>query len=618
MDPFSKFIHVSRYARWLPDKGRREVWDETVFRYWNWMVSKFPALEERSDIRVAIFNMDIMPSMRLLMTAGAAADRDHTCAFNCSYLPILDIKAFSELMYILMCGTGVGFSVEEEVIKYLPVVPDSIIRDEKITVVVEDSKEGWCLALRSLLSCLYNGTHPTWDTSHVRPAGSILETFGGRASGPGPLEEVFKFVTETMYKARGRRLTALECHDICCAIAQSVIVGGVRRSAMISLSDLHDREMATCKSGAWWDTAGHRSLANNSAVYNGRPSFTQFLEEWENLYLSRSGERGIFNREATQREEGVRYGTNPCGEIILRPFQFCNLTEAVLRPHDNLDSIMRKIEQATILGTCQAALTNFPFLREEFTKNTEEERLLGVSLTGIYDNLNMSSPGPGLELALKTMRSWAHAVNERWAEKLGIPKSAAVTCVKPSGTVSCLADTSSGIHPRFSDYYIRRVRLDKKDPLYPVMKDQIPCEDCVNNPDTVAVFSFVMKSPTKVRDISPMDHLELWYHYKKYWCDHNPSVTITYEDKDFLEIGSWVYNNFNDITGISFLPKVDHVYAQAPFERITLGQYLDYALMQPGGLDLSELVENGDNTTSSQTLACTGGSCEIVDIIDAK
>lgn len=619
MSNFQHFIALSKYARWLPKKGRRETWEETVDRYWTWITNKFPAVESRTDIRDAIFNLEVMPSMRLLMTAGDPVDRDNTCAFNCSYLPISDLRSFAEVMFILMNGTGVGYSVENQYVSQLPKVP-TITKNLDRKIIVQDSKEGWADGLYELLRCLYSGVHPLWDMSCIRPAGSRLETFGGRASGPGPLHEVFKFVTNTMYKAQGRRLTSLECHDICCVIARSVIVGGVRRSAMISLSDLHDTDMATCKSGAWWDTQGHRSLANNSAVYENRPSLGQFLHEWTNLYESRSGERGIFNRSCTTentlgRDLSYQFGTNPCGEILLRPYGLCNLSEVVIRSTDTEDDIIRKVEQATILGTLQSALTYFPFLRPEWTKNANEERLLGVSMTGIYDNEFMSSPSTYLESLLEHLTDVTRRTNREWSDKIGINPSVAITCVKPSGTVSCLVDSSSGIHPRFAPYYLRRARIDKKDPMYFFLKDQgVPCEDCVMNPSNTAVFTFKQKAPF-VDSIynTAIDHLELWMFYKKHWTDHNPSVTINYTDEEFMGLGAAVYNNFDLIGGVSFLPKVDHVYAQAPFEEISKEDYQSFPEVSIDWTQLSK-YELEDSTTASHTMACTGGSCEIIDI----
>ena len=631
MDTFRNFIAVSRYARWLDDEQRRETWTETVDRYWNWMVDKHPILSDHNYIRDMIFKHEIMPSMRALMTAGAAADRDNTCIYNCSYLEIDSPRSFSELMYILMNGTGVGYSVESEVVNRLPKIPTNILRVKQVRITVEDSKEGWANACNELLENLWlKGVHPTWDLSQIRPAGSRLNTFGGRASGPEPLEAVFKYVVKVFDNAQGRKLTPLECHDICCVIAKSIIVGGVRRSAMISLSDLSDREMGKCKSGAWWEGSGHRSLANNSAVYNGRPSLTEFMTEWRDLYDSHSGERGIFNRAGAQeqcewlgRSPEYAYGVNPCAEILLRPKQFCNLTEIIIRPDDKISDIKRKIEAATILGTIQSSFTYFPYLSNDWKENVEQERLLGVSFTGIYDNPIMWGKDGLNKLAgrLNRWREFARRVNTKWAEKLGINASAAITCVKPSGTVSCLSDTSSGIHPRYSKYYIRRVRIDKKDPLFFFLKDQgVPVEDCVLNPTSTAVFAFPMQAPKYGRtadEVTALDHLELWRVYKSHWCDHNPSITVNYTDNEFMSVGAWVWENFDDIQGISFLPQVDHVYEQAPFETIDEVRYKMMADKMPlvDFVKLSE-YETEDTTKGTQTLACSGGSCEVVDLVE--
>ncbi len=627
MNNFQKFIAVSRYARWLDDKNRRETWQETVDRYWDYMTAQFPDLLEVPDIKDAIYNLEVMPSMRLLMTAGPACDRDNTCGYNCSYMAIEGLESFYELMFILMNGTGTGFSVELGYVSELPTVPSEMVRSEDKVIVVEDSKEGWSLAFKELLSSLYEGIHPTWDISKIRPAGARLKTFGGRASGPGPLEDVFRFTTNLAYKAKGRKLTTSECHDLCCVIARSVIVGGVRRAAMLSLSDLNDTTMARAKTGTWWEVAPHRALANNSAVYDGRPSLGSFLREWSDLYDSHAGERGIFNRAGAYAHaeksgrELYKFGLNPCAEILLRSKQFCNLTEVVIDSEDKVSDIKRKVEYATILGTCQAAMTFFPFLSEGWKKNCEEERLLGVSMTGIYDNPLMWGKGGLGKLAhrLERWKAHSHKVNMEWADKIGINPAAAITCVKPSGTVSCLCDTASGIHPRYAEQFIRRVRIDKKDPLYMLMKDQgVPVEDCVMNPESTAVFSFPMSAPKgskTTQDVTSLEHLELWRVYKKHWTDHNPSITVSYTDDEFLDIGRWVWENFDDVQGISFLPKVEHIYKQAPFEEVSKEQVIEAEKNQPE-IDFSELhvYELKDTTVGSQTLACSGNSCELVDL----
>lgn len=628
MNNFQKFIAVSRYARWIEELGRRETWTETVDRFWDYMSGQFPDLLDVPELKDAIYTLEVMPSMRLLMTAGPACDRDNTCAYNCSYLAIEEQLAFSELMFVLMNGTGAGFTVELAAVSGLPSLPQEITRDESKVIVIEDSKEGWSLGFRELLENLYNGVHPTWDVSKIRPAGARLKTFGGRASGPGPLEDVFRFTTSLAYKARGRKFSTDECHDLCCVIARSVIVGGVRRAAMLSLSDLNDTAMARAKTGTWWEVAPHRALANNSAVYGGRPNLGSFLKEWSDLYDSHAGERGIFNRAGAYAHaeksgrEIRKFGLNPCAEILLRSKQFCNLTEVVIRSDDKVADIKRKIEYATILGTCQAAMTHFPFLSEEWKKNCEEERLLGVSMTGIYDNpITWGKGGLGkLAHRLERWRANAHKTNMEWADKLGISSAAAITCVKPSGTVSCLCDTASGIHPRYADQFIRRVRVDKKDPMYRLMKEQeVPVEDCVMNPDSTAVFSFPMLAPKgskTTQDVTSLEHLELWRVYKKHWTDHNPSITVSYTDDEFLDIGRWVWENFDDVQGISFLPKVEHIYKQAPFEEVSEEEYLKAQAQQPE-IDFNELknYEKEDATVGSQTLACSGNSCELVDIV---
>jgi len=625
MDTFNEFIAISRYARWREDLERRETWGETVDRWWNYFTEKEPSLLERPDIKEAVLNRNVFPSMRALMTAGAALDRDHTALYNCAYLEIDSVDSFANLQYILMCGTGVGYSVERRCVDTLAVVPSIITRAHDTCIVVEDSREGWCDALKTLMASLYAGVHPTWDTSKVRPKGARLKTFGGRASGPAPLEAVFKFVSNMMYKARGRRLSTLECHDICCVIAQSVIVGGVRRSAMISLSDLEDREMAGAKSGNWFESHSYRSLANNSAVYNGKPTMGKFMEEWSSLYNSFSGERGILNREALEKvcdresrlvPEDTRLGTNPCSEIILRPNQFCNLSTIVVRDSDTLENIVDKIEMATIIGTIQSKFTYFPYLSKSWKDNSEDERLLGVSMTGIFDNLFMSGQVSMYQLIkfLGELKTLTIEVNKCWAEKIGTTPSKAITCIKPEGTTSCLAGSSSGLHPQYAPFYLRRVRIDKKDPLYNLMSDRgVQVEDCVMNPESTAVFSFAMKAPfgaLTTQDLTAEQHLILWRIYADYYCMHKPSVTINYTDEEYLALGSMVYGNFDSISGVSFLPKTEHTYEQAPFEQITEEEYKAFNNVQIDFTLLPE-YEKTDTTTSSHTMACTAGGCEL-------
>ena len=624
---YQTFIATSRYARWLEDEGRRETWSETVARYINFMGSKVKLPNETWDeLENAILNLDIMPSMRALMTAGEAADRDNTCIYNCSYLPVDHIRAFDEAMFILLCGTGVGFSVERQFISKLPEIPEAIDYSDDV-IVVKDSKEGWAKALHKLMSHLYSGDIPKWDTSNVRPAGSRLKTFGGRASGAEPLEDLFKFVVAKFKGAAGRKLNSLEAHDIMCKIGEVVVVGGVRRSAMISLSNLSDGRMAHAKSGSWWENEGQRALANNSAAYTEKPDMETFMREWLALVESKSGERGIFSRVAAdmhvakngRRETGHEWGTNPCSEIILRPYQFCNLTEVVVRETDDLENLKHKVRLATILGTIQSTFTKMPYLRKIWQKNTEEERLLGVSLTGIMDNRLLSKTVDSPRW-LAEMKQEAIATNAKYAKRFGIQASAAITCVKPSGTVSQLVDSASGIHARHNDYYIRTVRGDNKDPLTQFMKDAgIPAEPCVMKPDSTTVFSFPMKSPHGAatrNDMTALEQLELWKNYALAWCEHKPSVTITVRDPEWMAVGAWVYENFDICSGISFLPHSDHTYAQAPYQDITKEEYEELSAKMPKAIDWSalSLYEKEDTTSGSQTLACSAGACELVDI----
>ena len=623
--PYQQFIAKSRYARWLEDEGRRETWSETVSRYMENVVKISGA--EAFEIEEAILNLDVMPSMRAMMTAGVALDRDNTSGYNCSYLPIDDPKSFDEAMFILLCGTGVGFSVERQYISKLPEVPDQLF-DSETTVVVKDSKEGWAKAFRQVTSLLWAGEIPKWDVSKVRPAGARLKTFGGRASGPAPLVDLFNFTVDTFKKAQGRKLTSLECHDLMCKIGQIVVVGGVRRSAMISLSNLSDDRMRNAKSGQWWENEGQRALANNSVAYSEKPDIELFMKEWQALIASKSGERGIFNREASKKQaakSGRRdpeweFGTNPCSEIILRPYQFCNLTEVVVRATDTIDTLKNKVRIATILGTIQSKYTNFPYLRKVWQKNTEEERLLGVSLTGIMDNPLMTRKNKGLETTLEHLRDVAIRTNAEWADRLGIPQSTAITCVKPSGTVSQLVDSASGIHARHSQYYIRTVRGDNKDPLTKFMQDMgVPSEPCVMKPDTTTVFSFPVKSPDKCvtrNDMTAVEQLQTWLVYQRHWCEHKPSVTISVKDEEWLEVGAFVYEHFDEMSGVSFLPHSDHTYQQAPYQDCDKATYEELLKTTPKAIDWSKLSEYEleDNTSGMQTMACSADNCEIVDL----
>ena len=623
---YQSFIHKSRYAKYFDGYGR-ENWDDTVTRYSANVIGDLVDPETKYEIEQAIVGLEIMPSMRAMMTAGPALDRDNTAGYNCSYLPVDDPKSFDEAMYILLCGTGVGFSVERQFISKLPEVPELFESDT--TVVVKDSKEGWAKAFRQVLALLWAGEIPKWDVSKVRPAGARLKTFGGRASGPAPLVELFNFAVATFKNAQGRKLSSIECHDLMCFIGQIVVVGGVRRSAMISLSNLSDDRMRHAKSGQWWETAAHRALANNSVSYTEKPDVETFMREWTALVESKSGERGVFNRQASKkqaakygrRDANYDFGTNPCSEIILRPYQFCNLTECVVRATDNLESLERKVRLATILGTIQSSFTKFPYLRKVWQKNTEEERLLGVSLTGIMDNPLMTAKNKGLEKTLEHLRSIAVATNAEWAERLGIPASAAITCVKPSGTVSQLVDSSSGIHARHSPYYIRTVRGDNKDPLTQFMKDQgIPHEPCVFKGDSTTVFSFPQKSPDNAvtrNDMTAIEQLETWLTYQRHWCEHKPSVTISVRDHEWLEVGAFVYKYFDEMSGVSFLPHSDHTYQQAPYQDCSKGEYETLLKLMPERIDWAKLseYEQEDNTVSMQTMACSGDSCEIVDLV---
>ena len=626
---YQTFIATSRYARWLEDENRRETWSETVSRYCEYLRSS-PNVklsnEDIAEIEEAILTLEVMPSMRALMTAGVAADRDNTCIYNCSYLAVDSPRSFDEAMFILLCGTGVGFSVERQSISSLPDISKNLSASDDL-ITVQDSKEGWSKGLRKLIDHLYAGDIPTWDLSEIRPAGSRLKTFGGRASGPEPLDNLFKFVVSKFQGASGRKLNSIEVHDIMCKIGEVVVVGGVRRSAMISLSNLSDQRMSHAKSGNWYDVEPQRALANNSACYTEKPDMETFLREWLALVESKSGERGIFSRVAAEahvtkngrRKAGFDWGTNPCSEIILRSNQFCNLTEVVVRESDTLDSLKRKVRIATILGTAQSTYTHMPYLRDIWTKNTTEERLLGVSLTGIMDHPVLSK-NVDSKRWLTEMRQVALDTNDDYADRMGIERSAAITCVKPSGTVSQLVDSASGIHARHSDYYIRTVRGDNKDPLTQFLKDSgIPAEPDVMKPDATTVFSFPTKSPQGAvtrNEMTALEQLDLWHTYAEIWCCHKPSVTVTVRDHEWMEVGSWVYKHFDLCSGISFLPHSDHTYAQAPYQECTEAEYEKMKADMPQSIVWSDLsfYELEDTTSGSQTLACTSGACEIVDI----
>ena len=630
MTPYQTYIAKSRYSRYLDDKGRREHWDETVSRYFDFMESHLSdkhnytlTPELRGRLEGAVMNLDVMPSMRSLMTAGDALERQNVAGYNCSFLPIDDPKAFDEAMYILLCGTGVGFSVERKYVNRLPEIPEKLYESNTV-VHVKDSKEGWAKALRQVLALLWAGEIPKWDVSSVRAAGTRLKTFGGRASGPEPLVDLFKYVVSKFKGAAGRKLTSLEAHDILCKIGEVVVVGGVRRSAMISLSDLDDDRMAHAKAGNWWEGNGQRALANNSAVYDVKPAVGQFMREWSNIYESHSGERGIFNRYASEiqaskngrRVLGKEWGTNPCSEIILRPYQFCNLSSVIVRADDTVESLKEKVAIATILGTFQSTLTNFPYLRKVWQTNTEEERLLGVSMTGILDNTLLNNAyDEGLPARLEELKNVAVDTNKHLAAELGINASAAITCVKPEGTVSQLTGTASGIHPQHSAYFIRRVRSDAKDPLTSFLKDAgFPWEPCVMKPESTVIFSFPMKTPQGARlreDLNAIEHLDLWLTFQRHWCEHKPSVTISVNENEWPKVGAWTWENFDEITGVSYLPMDGGTYRQAPYESIDEAAYTTMALEMPTTIDWEQMREVTDNVEGAQTLSCTAGGCEI-------
>lgn len=625
LNTYQKIIHKSRYARYIPELKRRETWEETVERLIDYLKTKGPNVDWffdtlNNEIKPSILNLEVMPSMRLLMTAGEACDRDNISAYNCSYLAVNNKRAFSEALYILMNGTGVGFSCERQEIAHLPVLPNHLQEVDDV-IIVGDSKLGWAKAFKKLLSALWEGDIPKIDYSRVRPAGTRLKTFGGRASGPEPLQRLFEFSINTFRNALGRKLNSIEVHDLFCMIGEIVVVGGVRRSALISLSNLTDRRMREAKMGAWYVDNPHRGLANNSVAYTEKPDAETFMEEWLSLVKSKSGERGIFNRIAAQkqvsrwgrRDASLSYGCNPCSEILLRDKQFCNLTETIVRSDDTFESLKRKVVLATILGTIQSTLTDFNFLSEDWKKNTEEERLLGVSLTGTMDCTLMNNPSPEM---LEELRDISRKTNEEWAEKLGIPPSAAITCVKPSGTVSQLVDSASGIHARHNPFYIRRIRMDKKDPIYSFLKDRgVPVEDEAFRPDSTAVFSFPMKAPEGAvcrNDLNAIEQLKLWLTYQRHWCEHKPSVTISVKEEEWMEVGAWVYKYFDEVSGISFLPFSNHTYVQAPYEDISEEKFHELVTDMPIAIDWDELVEEEDFTEASQTLACSAsGGCEI-------
>jgi ribonucleoside-diphosphate reductase alpha chain len=641
---YQSYIHKSRYARWLPDKKRRETWGETGARYFDFFTEHLQTennytlpKELRKELEEAVLSLEVLPSMRCLMTAGKALLKENIAGYNCSYVPIDDPRAFDESLYILMNGTGLGFSVERQYVNKLPEVPEELHPTET-TLVIADSKLGWAKGLKELISLLYSGLIPKWDTSRVRPAGAPLKTFGGRASGPEPLESLFHFAVNLFQNARGRKLNSIECHDLVCKIADIVVVGGVRRSALISLSNLSDDRMRGAKTGQWWEINPQRALANNSAVYTEKPNMEIFIKEWESLYLSKSGERGIVNRQSMTKQalkngrrdvEKWEFGTNPCSEIILRPNQFCNLSEIVVRETDTFETLKRKAILATILGTFQSTLVNFRYLRKRWSDNTMEERLLGVSLTGIFDNNILNGKNSDFENSgfkgfkslaeiLEALRQVCIDTNKEWAEKLGIPQSTAITCVKPSGTVSQLVNAASGIHTRHSPYYIRTVRADVKDPLAQFMLSKgFPAEPDRMNPKHVLVFSFPVKSAQNAvfrTDITAIEHLKTWLLYQDHWCEHKPSITVSVKDEEWLEVAAWVFKHFDRMSGISFLPMSDHVYQQAPYQDCTQEEYEIFLAKMPKNVDWNELskFEKTDETIGMQELACSANGCEIL------
>ena len=629
---YQEFIHLSRYSRWLPEEGRRETWDETVARYFDFFTEHLKDTvdftlnkELRTELEQAVLGLRVMPSMRCIMTAGEALKRENIAGYNCSYVAVDRPQAFDEILYILMNGTGVGFSVERQYVSQLPTIADEFFETDT-TITVADSKLGWAKALKELVGMLYIGQIPRWDLSKVRPAGAPLKTFGGRASGPEPLESLMNFTVNVFKNAAGRKLSSIEAHDVVCKIAEVVVVGGVRRSALISLSNLSDDRMRAAKSGQWWNDNPQRALANNSAAYSEKPDIGVFMDEWKSLYDSKSGERGIFNRESAvwmaskngrRNTEDYEFGTNPCSEIILRNREFCNLSEVVVRASDTRESLLEKVRLATILGTFQSTLVNFKYVSKSWRKNCEEERLLGVSLTGIMDCKLTNGKDKDTAMLLKDLRDVAVQTNKQFAKKLGINQSVAVTCVKPSGTVSQLTDSASGIHARHNPYYIRTVRGDKKDPLTKMMTDVgFPVEDDAMNPSHTSVFSFPMKvddSAVFRTDMTAIEQLELWKVYQENWCEHKPSVTISVKEHEWLEVGAWVYENFKYMSGVSFLPFSEHTYKQAPYQDCTKEEYEVLLNQMPQTVEWDKLAEyeQTDMTIGAQELACAAGFCEI-------
>ncbi|MEK7507562.1 MAG: ATP cone domain-containing protein [Patescibacteria group bacterium] len=633
-NPLSEFIYYRTYSRWIPEEGRRETWIETVDRYMSFMKENLGNRlndVEYAEVREAILRQEAMPSMRLLQFAGKAARSTNVAAFNCSYVAPSKIEDFAEIMYISMCGTGVGFSVEGQTVQGLPQIKKQTGK-KLSTHVIADSKEGWCDSVTLGLKTWFEGKDIDFDFSQLRPAGARLKTMGGKSSGPEPLRSLLAFARKKILSRQGRRLSNIDVHDICCKIGEIVVSGGVRRSAMISLSDLDDPDMRSAKTGQFYFTESQRTMANNSAVYNEKPSSTQFLEEWISLAKSGTGERGIFNRgglvyQMPERRKKIlkqgisKIGTNPCGEILLQPKEFCNLSEIVARAEDTEETLMKKMRIATILGTYQSTLTNFPYLSKEWKKNCEIERLLGVSITGQWDSAAVRD-----ENTLRKLRDYSIETNKEYASRFGINASASITCVKPSGNLSQTVDSSSGIHPRHAKYYIRRVRIAVTDALFQMMKDQkVPYFPEVGQSLSAAntfVIEFPVKSPdTAVTkdDLTALDQLEYWKKVKINYTEHNPSVTISVGNNEWIEVAHWLYKNWDMIGGLSFLPREDHSYLLAPYEEITKERYEELAAKLPP-IDFSQILlyEESDSTDVKKELACVGGVCEIEEAVLTK
>ncbi len=627
-NPLAEFVYYRTYAKWIAEEGRRETWIETVERYMNFMKENLGSKlthTEYAEVREAILHQEVMPSMRLLQFAGLAARQTNVCAYNCSFIAPKNFQDFAEVMYVSMCGTGVGWSVESENIQALPQVKKQT-KKKLPNYVIPDSKEGWADAFAFGLKTWFEGNDVIFDYSLVRPAGSLLKTMGGKSSGPEPLRSLLEFSREKILRRQGRHLTNMDAHDLLCKVGECVVAGGVRRSAMISLSDLDDEAIRDSKKGQFYNTEGQRMLANNSAVYNEKPSTEEFLDEWTALIKSGSGERGIFNRGGLAKTlpkrrlaqfkggEYPAWGTNPCGEIILQSKQFCNLSEVVARAEDTEASFLRKVRIATILGTYQSTMTYFPYLSAEWKKNCEKERLLGVSITGQWDSKLARDPK-----MLQKLKQVSIEVNKKYAKRFKVNPSTCITCVKPSGTVSQTVDCASGMHPRHAPYYIRRVRISTTDALFKMLKDQgVPYYPEVGQNmenATTFVLEFPVKAPEGAicrDDITALDHLEHWKIVKENFTEHNPSVTISVGDDEWIIVANWLYKNWDLVGGLSFLPRSNHVYQLAPYETINKAKY-EEMLLKVKDLDFSKIVtyEKVDETEVKKELACVGGLCEV-------